>query len=109
MEKVNIAISYFQIKYLEEKDEYDIDEPNYIRQGKYCGNDNPGQMTINSDHAQIHFVSDKWVTGSGFRLEWQLFGKFNISNNSILYIHKYMYTYRLWWTFNSQFWYYSIS
>ncbi|XP_018577861.1 cubilin-like [Anoplophora glabripennis] len=64
---------YLEIKYLEVKEDYD-EEPDYIRQGKYCGTDNPGQITLNSDHAQIHFVSDKWVTGSGFRLEWQLFG-----------------------------------
>ncbi|KAJ8923869.1 hypothetical protein NQ315_010451 [Exocentrus adspersus] len=68
-------LDYVEIKYLETKqDDYEEADSVFVKQGKYCGTNNPGQITINSDHAQIHFVSNTLLAGSGFRLEWQLYG-----------------------------------
>ncbi|KAJ8936435.1 hypothetical protein NQ318_015581, partial [Aromia moschata] len=73
--KINITFSHFELerslKYGNGSCLFDYVEVKYR---KYCGTNNPGLITVDSDHAKVHFVSDKLVLGSGFRLEWQLFG-----------------------------------
>ncbi|CAG9816798.1 unnamed protein product [Phaedon cochleariae] len=64
---------YVEIRYAEEAEEYEEERP-YTTYGRYCGDENPGHLSLNSDHVQIHFVSDKLLLGTGFRLEWVIFG-----------------------------------
>lgn len=42
--------------------------------GTYCGRKAPDFITITSDTAELHFVTDSFVIGTGFRLEWQMEG-----------------------------------
>lgn len=51
----------------------------YATYGKYCGTDNPGHVTLDSAHARIRFVTDSLIFRSGFRLEWENWGKLIIS------------------------------
>lgn len=44
--------------------------------GTYCGSTIPPLITVHSNLAIIHFVSDNLLIGSGFRLEWQIEGMF---------------------------------
>ncbi|XP_060536860.1 cubilin [Cylas formicarius] len=70
----NCSFDYVEIEYLESQPSPDDGEQVYTKYGRYCGDNNPGLITINSDQAKIHFVSDSLLLGSGFRIEWQLFG-----------------------------------
>ncbi|XP_023016013.2 cubilin [Leptinotarsa decemlineata] len=66
---------YVEISYAERpSDAFSDEKPTYTKYGKYCGNQNPGHLSLDSDHVQIHFVSDKLLLGSGFRLEWEMVG-----------------------------------
>lgn len=49
----------------------------FYRLNKFCESDNPGLVTVNSDHAHIYFVHSQSTLK--FRLEWQLVGKLTIA------------------------------
>ncbi|KAF7287446.1 hypothetical protein GWI33_001415 [Rhynchophorus ferrugineus] len=84
--KINITFSHFSLEgrtnscmydYLEilyQSEVLDSNENTFVQYGKYCAENNPGLITINSNHAKIRFISDNLLLGKGFRLEWQLFG-----------------------------------
>lgn len=60
--------------YTEPVEEYE-EEGSFQKYGIYCGDKTPPLISLKSDHAKIHFVSDNLLFGNGFRLEWQLEGK----------------------------------
>ncbi|XP_050313173.1 cubilin-like isoform X2 [Anthonomus grandis grandis] len=62
---------YVEIEYATETDS---ETPQWEKFDRYCGDKNPGLITINSNMARVHFVSDSLLMGTGFRLEWALFG-----------------------------------
>ncbi|KAJ3659671.1 hypothetical protein Zmor_011346 [Zophobas morio] len=64
---------YLEIFYIEPVQEYEEEGP-FQKYGVYCGTDDPPLITLKSNHAKIHFVSDNLITGNGFRLEWQIEG-----------------------------------
>ncbi|KAK4871991.1 hypothetical protein RN001_016115 [Aquatica leii] len=53
---------------------YKNDDEDFINYGIYCGMKPPSMITINSNIAQIRFVSNSSLVGIGFRLEWQVEG-----------------------------------
>ncbi|XP_050497170.1 cubilin-like [Diabrotica virgifera virgifera] len=64
---------FVEISYAEMNDDFE-EKTDYTSYGKYCGSQNPGHLSLNSDHVQVRFVSDKLLLGTGFRLEWEIFG-----------------------------------
>ncbi|XP_066158935.1 cubilin [Euwallacea fornicatus] len=68
---------YIEILYGEENNyEFndDTDDTVWTTYKRFCGQENPGIIALNSNRAMIHFVSDSILIGSGFRLEWYLNG-----------------------------------
>ncbi|KAF5295928.1 hypothetical protein FQR65_LT10359 [Abscondita terminalis] len=61
-------VNYIKIRY---KSEDDLEMIDY---GIYCGIKPSFVITINSNVAEIHFVSNSSLVGNGFRLEWQIEG-----------------------------------
>ncbi|CAG9855166.1 unnamed protein product [Phyllotreta striolata] len=67
------AFDYVEIYYGVLENDYE-EKITYNKYGRYCGKNSPGHFTLDSDHAQIKFVSDKLWIGAGFRFEWEIFG-----------------------------------
>jgi hypothetical protein len=66
-----------QVLFITPVEEYEEEGP-FEKYGVYCGDTIPPLISLNSNHAKIHFVSDNLVHGNGFRLEWQIDGSLTI-------------------------------
>ncbi|XP_056646391.1 cubilin [Diorhabda sublineata] len=64
---------YVELSYADPQEDFE-EKRSYTTYNRYCGSQNPGHITLDSDHVLIKFVSDKLLLGSGFRLEWEIFG-----------------------------------
>ncbi|KAG5881771.1 hypothetical protein JTB14_021141 [Gonioctena quinquepunctata] len=67
------SFDYIEITYADPLPQFE-EERTYTKYGRYCGEQNPGHLSFDSDHVKIHFVSDRLLRGSGFRLEWEMVG-----------------------------------
>ncbi|RZC32589.1 cubilin, partial [Asbolus verrucosus] len=61
------------ILYIKPHHEFEDAGP-FEKYGTYCGDKIPPLISLNSDNAKIHFVTDNLLDGNGFRLEWQIEG-----------------------------------
>jgi cubilin len=64
---------FIEVLFITPAEEYE-EEGTFEKYGVYCGDTIPPLISLNSNHAKIHFVSDNLVHGNGFRLEWQIDG-----------------------------------
>ncbi|KAH0809453.1 hypothetical protein GEV33_013339 [Tenebrio molitor] len=64
---------FIEVLFITPVEEYEEEGP-FEKYGVYCGDTIPPLISLNSNHAKIHFVSDNLVHGNGFRLEWQIDG-----------------------------------
>ncbi|XP_068906568.1 cubilin-like isoform X2 [Tenebrio molitor] len=64
---------FIEVLFITPVEEYEEEGP-FEKYGVYCGDTIPSLISLNSNHAKIHFVSDNLVHGNGFRLEWQIDG-----------------------------------
>ncbi|CAH1121617.1 unnamed protein product [Ceutorhynchus assimilis] len=82
-ENKSCAFDYVEIEYEKPTSVMDYNENDLTWKvyNRYCGDKNPGFITLDANHAKIHFVSDSLLLGTGFRLEWQLFGCGGILSN----------------------------
>ncbi|KAK5640278.1 hypothetical protein RI129_011089 [Pyrocoelia pectoralis] len=81
--KINITFSHFNlvpiskgciINFVNVIEIIHYENSELIDFNTYCGTDVPALIHLNSNEAEIHYVTNASLTGNGFRMEWQISG-----------------------------------
>lgn len=82
---------HIEIDYAVVNEDYDTTE--FKKLGQYCGTNSPGVLTVNSNIVKIKFITDEYLFGPGFRMEWALEGIINFPTHFNRLI---VFSFRLW-------------